>query len=274
MLIWDGLQVQIPQTMEPATLDRGFIRLFGSELPTVDFRFGLEKGPFDRHKDGHRILRATGLAKETLEPCGEPWADGLPGILYNSSRLYVLQFRESLGVVAALFSEPPPPDMVRIIFASLNWFPPGTWRRWCCYDLTFETPPDYALHKAVFNPGNFHFTFTNGSRKLLFNRLAPANVLLADTNLVSWCKQNQRYALAGSTTILSVSDTEADIFIKPSFLFRTLPWLPGLGLPLRGKIRHVVEENKILMVAEQGPKMTDITYQRILAGYAITHHSV
>ncbi len=269
MLIWDGLQVQIPVRMEPATLDRGYIRLFGAKRPTVDFRFGAEKNPFDPHKDGRRILRAAGLAKETLESCSEPWTDDLPGILYNSSRLYVLQFRESLGVVAALFSEPPPPDMVQIIFTSLNWFPPGTWRRWCCYDLTFETPPDYTIHKAVFNPGRFHLTFTKGSRKLIFDRLAPANVLLANTNLVSWCKHNQRYA-SDDTTILSVNDTEADIFMKPSFLSRTLPWLPGLGLPLRGRIRHVLEENKILMVAEQGPKMTDTHYQRILASYAIT----
>ena len=270
MLIWDGLQVQIPERMEPATLDRGFIRLFGSELPTVDFRFGPEKGLFDPHKDGHRILRAAGLAKEILEPCSEPWIDGLPGILYTSSKLYVLRFRASLGVVAALFSEPPPPDIVQTIFTSLNWFPPGTWRRWCCYDLTFETPPDYAIHKAVFNPGNFHFTFTNGSKKLIFDRLAPANVLLADTNLVSWCKENLRYA-SGDTTILFISDTEVDILTKPSFLFRTLSGLLGHGLPLRGKIRHVLEENKILVVAEQGPKMTDASYQRILAGYAITH---
>lgn len=270
MLIWDGLQVQIPERMEPAILDRGYIRLFGEELPTIDFRFGAEKSPFDPHKDGRRILRAAGLAKETLESCSEPWTDDLPGILYNSSRLYVLQFRESLGVVAALFSEPPPPDMVQIIFTSLNWFPPGAWRRWCCYDLTFETPPDYAIHKAVFHPGRFHLTFSKGSRKLIFDRLAPANVLLANTNLVSWCKQNQRYAPAGATTILSVSDTEADIFIKPSFLSRTLPWLPGFGRSLRGKIRHDLEENKILMLAEQGPKMTDTYYQRILAGYAIT----
>ena len=270
MLIWDGLQVQIPQTMEPATLDRGFVRLFGAKLPTVDFRFGAEKGPFDPVKDGRRILQAAELAKETLKPCGEPWTDCLPGILYNSSRLYVLQFRESLGIVAALFSEPPPPDMLQSLLKSLDWFPPGTWRRWCCYDMTFETPPDYTIHKTVFNPGRFHLTFINGPGKLVFDRLAPANVLLANTNLVAWCNKNQRYVFDSGITIISVSDTEADIVRKPSFLSQTLSWLPGLGLPLRGKVRHVLTENKILIVSAQGSEMTDETYQRLLTSYAIT----
>ena len=58
LLIWDGLQVQIPRTMEPVILDRGFIRLVGPELPTVELRFAPEKRPFDPHKDPRRILRA------------------------------------------------------------------------------------------------------------------------------------------------------------------------------------------------------------------------
>ena len=49
LLIWDGLQVQIPRTMEPVILDRGFIRLVGPELPTVELRFAPEKRPFDPH---------------------------------------------------------------------------------------------------------------------------------------------------------------------------------------------------------------------------------
>ena len=58
MLLWDGLQVEIPKGMEPAALDRGFIRLIGSKMPTVSLRFGPEKRKFDPRRDGRRILRA------------------------------------------------------------------------------------------------------------------------------------------------------------------------------------------------------------------------
>lgn len=268
MLIWDGLRLQIPQTMEPTTLDREFIRLSGPELPTIDFRFAPGKDIFDPHKDGRRLLHAAGLLQETIEPCREPWAHALPGNLYNCSRLYVLQFRESLGVVAILFSEPPPADMVQGIINSLNWFPPGTWRRWCCYDITFEIPPDYTLQKAVFNPGRFHITFTLGRKRLIFDRLAPANVLLNTTDLITWCRQNQRYGPAGRTTILPVSDTEVDVFVQPSVVWKAFPWLPGRGVPIRTKIRHVLLENKILVVAEVGSDMKNANSQRIFTSYA------
>ncbi len=270
LLIWDGLQVQIPRTMEPVILDRGFIRLVGPELPTVELRFAPEKRPFDPHKDPRRILRAAELSGQTLDPCGEPWAQRLPGNLYTSDRLSLLQFRDSRGLVAILFSAPPPPNMAQTILTSLHWVSPRTWRRWCCYDITFETPPDYALDKAVFRPGRFHLTFTHGPGKLIFDRLAPANVLLDHTNLVAWCRQYLGDGADSGTTIVSVGDTEVDVFTKPSYFYRTLPWLPGLHPPLRGKIRHVVEGNKILVVTEQGPEMTAATYHRILTSYAIT----
>ena len=143
---------------------------------TADSRFSFwsrKRARLIRTKTVVAYFERQDYAKETLEPCGEPWTDHLPGNLYNSSRLYVLQFRESLGIVAVLFSEPPPPDMVQIILTSLNWFPPGTWRRWCCYDITFETPPNYAIHKAVFNPGRFHLTFTKGSEKTDLRSFGP-----------------------------------------------------------------------------------------------------
>jgi hypothetical protein len=270
MLIWDGLQVNIPRTMEAVALDRGFIRLFGPELPTVEFRFGPEKSRFDSCKDGRRILQTAGLSQETIQPCNESWAHGLPGTLYNSSRLYLFQFNISRGIVAVLFSAIPSADMVKAIFTSLNWFLPASWRRWYCHDITFETPPNYALNKASFRPGRFHLTFTNGPGKLVFDRLAPANVLLENLSLMTWCGEHLRQGVHSGATIVPLSDTEVDVRQKSSFLYRTFPWLPGLTPPLKGKIRHLVGDNRILVVFEQGPDMPDATYQRIHSSYAIT----
>ncbi len=270
MLLWDGLQVRIPHKMEPATLDRGFIRLFGPELPAVDLRFGPERRQFDPHRDGRRILRAAGLSQEPFEPCRESWSRHLQGNLHSSSRLYLFQFRESRGVVATLFSVPPPPGLAEAIFTSLAWTPPNTWRRWCCYDITFETPPGYVLSKAVFRPGWFYLTFTKGSSVLTFDRLAPANALLDNMTLISWYRQHFHRDLGCGATILPRSDTEADLVKKPSLLYRAFPWLPGLCLPLRGKIRHVHEGNKILILTEQGTHVADAVSHRLHTSYANT----
>lgn len=270
MLGWDGLQVQIPEAMEPATLDRGFIRLIGPELPTVNLRFGPEKRRFDPQRDGRRILRAAGLAQEPFETCREQWSHHLIGDLYSSSssRLYVLQFRESRGVVAALFSVPPPSSMAEGIITSLTWTSSDTWRCWYCYDIAFETPPGYELKKAVFRPGRFHLTFTKGRSALSFDRLAPANVLLGNMTLTSWYRQHLLHDPGSDVTVTPRSDTAADCVRKPSFVYRTCPWLPGLRQPLRGKIRHIPEGNKILILTAQGQYIADAVYDRLHTSYA------
>jgi hypothetical protein len=269
MLHWDGLQVRIPDTMEPATLDRGFIRLVGPGLPTVNLRFGPEKRRFDPQRDGRRILRAAGLAQEPLAPCRKPWAGQILGDLYScKDRLYVVQFNESRGVAAALFSASPPSDLAERIITSLGWTPFEKWRRWSCYDITFETPPGYELKKAVFQPGRFQLTFSKGSSVLSFDRLAPADILLGDMTLIAWCKQHLLRDISSETTILPRSGTEAECVRKPSFIYRFMPWLPGLSQPLRGKIRHIPEDNKILALTTQGRQMADVFYERLQTSYA------
>lgn len=271
MLGWDGLQVQIPGAMEPATLDRGFIRLFGAELPTVSLRFGPEKRRFDPQRDGRRILRAAGLAQEPFAACREPWSRHLSGDLYSSSssRLYVLQCRESRGVVAALFSAPPPAAMAEGIITSLTWTSSDSWRCWSCYDIAFETPPGYELKQAVFRPGRFHLAFTKGRSVLRFDRLAPADVLLGDMTLSCWYRQYLLRDPGSQVTVIPRNDTAADCLRKPSFGYRTFPWLPGLRQPLRGRIRHIPEGNKILVLTAQGPHIAEAVYDRLHTSYAI-----
>ncbi len=268
MLIWDGLQVQIPETMQPATLDRGFVRFVGPELPTVSLRFGAEKRPFDAQRDGRRLLQAAGMPKEPLQRCKETWTIGLPGDLYCSSRMYVLQLRNSQGIVAALFSALPAEEMVEELFTSLAWTPPDTWRRWYCYDMMFETPPEYLLSQAVFQPGRFQLKFSKGRSLLHFDRLAPANVLLGAMSLAAFCKQHLQKEVGHELTITPRGDAEADLHREPPRISRILPWLPGLGRPLRGKIRHLAGSNKIFILTEQGLPLPEAIANRLHASYA------
>ena len=269
MLIWDGLQVQIPKEMEPATLDRGFIRLVGSKMPTASLRFGHEKRRFDPRRDGRRILRAAGLPQEPLRKCEETWTRQIPGDLYRSSLLCVVQLSGSRAVVAALFSAPPPAGMAETILASLAWTPTEAWRRWHCYDITFETPPSYLLKTAAFQPGRFLLKFTKGRSELTFDRLAPASVLLTGMTFVTWCEQYISRNLGHTIKMHRRKDTEVDFETRPSLLHRLLPWLPGQRPPLQGKARHIPEENKVLILTEQGPPIPAEMSNRLHDNYAI-----
>jgi len=267
-LIWDGLQVQIPQKMEAAILDRGYIRLSGPQGPTIDFRFAAGQRPFSAGRDGKRIQKAAGLVPEVLTECKEPWADALPGTLYHSSRLFILQFQQTANIVAIHFSTLPPLSLVKELVTSLNWFPLTDWRPWSCYDIRFQTPPNYSLKTAGFQPGRFHLGFNSAGNKLIFDRLAPANVLLGKSGLIDWLRNNLPLAARSTTTLLAKSQTEVDFMQPASSLYKIFPWLPGLRQPISGKIRHVLESNKLLILSQQGRTLQEATCRRIHDSYA------
>jgi hypothetical protein len=271
LLLWDGLQVRMPDKMEIAVLDRGFIRLRGRgpETPSVEVRFGPERRAFRPHRDGRRILRAVGLPPDSLKPCRETWRGHVQGDLYTSSeRMYLLRFREVQGIVAILFSAPPSLDMVREILASLAWIAPENWRCWRCYDIAFETPPGFGLVKAVFHPGRYCLSFAANRSVLLFDRLAPADIVLDAAPLDVWSQQYVEQNLGPGIQVIPQDDARVDLVRKPSLLYPMLPWLPGLKSSLRGRIRHTLNDNKILVLAVQGPLLPDEINCRIHDSYA------
>lgn len=268
LLIWDGLRVEIPPGMEAGLLDRGYIGLFGSKLPNVDFRFSALERPFDPEQDGRRIQRKAGLPKEDIEQSRDSWARRLGGRLYHSSRLYLFLFDEAPIVVAGYFSEPPPSALVEQIFTSIGWFPRESWRPWSCHDIAFETPPHYTLQQAVFQPGHYRLTFAKDSERLIFDRLAPANVLLENISLIDWIGRNLNYAAGPGTEIVSRGTTELDFMKKTSLFSKVTSWFPRVGRYVRGTVRHHEAGNKILIITMQGVAPNEDAYQRIRTSYA------
>ncbi|SFL79473.1 hypothetical protein SAMN05421830_106182 [Desulfomicrobium norvegicum] len=271
---WDGLRVEIPDGMEPVILDRGFVRLAGPGLPILDLRFGPEKKVFDPDKDGTRLLKASGMPDAKLAPFHPSRASRQAGDIWaapsDEARLFVLHPTDKKAVVAALFSVPPQKALLRTILASLDWTPPDTWRSWHCYDLRFETPPHAVLGKASFRPGAFRLEFTLARSTLVLERLAPAGVLLAGTDLESWLEKNIRRVHGRELDITSNGPTEAR-FADPTSPWRRvlakLPFNPG---QTRGRIRHDEAGNKILILTERGRLIPAPDFERTFSAYATT----
>jgi hypothetical protein len=270
MLLWDGLQVAIPAGMEPVTLDRGFIRLAGRDCGSVDLRFGAEKSPFSPERDGRRILRAAGLGSQRLLPFEETWVRSLPGPLYRASRLFVLRFSQLRGLVAMLFPAPPPPDLLQFLCRSLAWIPATQWRSWSCYDIAFETPPEYLLHQAAFRQGHFRLQFRKGGGLLVFERLAPADVLLDGQPLRSRFERFLPVGAKQGYAMIAGDDREIVISRRPGPFGRFLAMLGVHARPGHGLIRHVTEANRILILTEEGKPLSETDRQRLHASYAVT----
>ena len=269
-LRWDGLRLRIPAGMEPVVLDRGFIRLSGSDQTAIDLRFGPEKSRFDPDRDGRRILKASGLEHEVLAPCNDAWTRDLKGDLLCCDRLCVLRFRETSGVAAVLFSTPPRPALLKDMMSSLAWTLPDAWRSWLCYDLRFETPPHAILSKAVFRPGTFHLEFAAGRSGLIFDRLAPANVLLADTPLHAWLTTFLRREHGRELFVTSVAAGQAEFGQQPTLARRILSWLPGHAGLIRGMARHDLTHNKILVLTQRGRPNPKPVFEQLYSSYATT----
>lgn len=269
---WDGLRVEIPAGMEPVILDRGFVRLAGPELPVLDLRFGPEKATFDPDKDGPRLLKASGIGETRLTPLRAAWTSRLKGGVWAAPaaepRLFVLLPTEKKAVVASLFSAPPPLAVLRPVLESLDWTPPDAWRSWRCYDLQLETPPHAVLGKASFRPGAFRLEFSIARSRLVFERLAPASVLLAETALETWLEKKILREHGRELSVSSRRPTLARFADPASPWRRILAGLPFNTGQIRGGVRHDEAGNKILILTERGRLIPAPDFERTFAAYA------
>ena len=272
-LLWDGIRADIPVGMEPVVLDRGFVRLAGSDLPVLDLRFAPEKARFHPERDGRRLLKAAGLPGP-LRPFAPNWSGKVRGPVWSEAehagRLFAVHFPQAKGVAAVLFSSPPPKELLQHVLCSLDWTPPGAWRSWQCFDLAFETPPGATLAGASFKPGAFHLEFTLHGSRLILDRLAPAGVILNDRKFADWLEGFVRRNHDPEAHVVPEGTGRARFHSpKPAWL-RFLAWLPVTPATLRGHGRLDSEGNRILLVSEKGRLMPQPDFDRILKAYAAT----
>ena len=272
-LLWDGIRADIPAGMEPVVLDRGFVRLAGSDLPVLDLRFAPEKARFHPQRDGRRLLKAAGL-QGPLRPFAPNWSGTVRGPVWSEAghggRLYAVHFAQAGGVAAALFSSPPPEEMLRGVLCSLDWTPPGAWRVWRCFDLAFETPPQAVLSGASFKPGAFHLEFTLSGSRLILDRLAPAGVILDGREFTAWLEDFARREHDPATRVVPEGPDRARFHIPEPAWRRFLAWLPFAQTALRGHGRLETGGNRILVVSEKGRLMPQPDFERIVRAYAAT----
>ena len=282
-LRWDGLRVNIPDGMEPAVLDRGFVRLArsghgpdhgdgagGGQVESLELRFGQEKSPFDPDRDGRRLLKACGLPEAAFVRVGpsRPDAPGFWAAPEKSPRLFAV--RMNGGMAALLFQAPPPPDVLQGAMASLDLTPPDAWRLWRCFDLSFETPPGAILGRASFKPGSFRLEFRLAGGGLTFDRFVPADVILGAADVEAWLARFLGREHGPGMTVTPQGPGQASFASPVPAWRRVLPWLPAGPERMRGRARHDAETNRILMVTARGSSLSASDFERVCSTYAAT----
>ncbi len=280
-LRWDGLRVNMPDGMEPAVLDRGFVRLArpghvpghgagsgGGQVESLELRFGPEKSPFDPDRDGRRLHKACGLPEAAFFRVGPSRSDA-PGFWAapeKSPRLFAV--RMNGGMAAMLFPTTPPPDVLQAAMASLDLTPPDAWRSWRCFDLSFETPPGAILGRASFKPGSFRLEFRLAGGGLTFDRFVPADVILGAADVEAWLARFLGREHGDGMTVTPQGAGQARFTSPVPVWRRVLPWLPAGSERIRGRARHDAETNRILVVTARGSSLSEAHFERVCSSYA------
>ncbi len=270
ILAWEGIQIQVPGTMQPVQLAPGCITLADDTGFTIIIRPWFLPHAFSLSRIYQRLQKAAGLPPRPLHPCRQRWAQNLSGRLFWSEHLWALQFPDTSGLVVALFSRPPSEHEARSLFSSMTWSSPEIWRRWQFRDIALQTPPGYQLQHARLQPGRIQLQWQkNKQTRLLIDRLAPATVILGTMDLLSWTRIHLSPDLGKTLQCHHIDDPHTVEFLRsrPRWQRRFSRW-PGIRSQLEGRVRLFPEHNMLLSLIAQGPLLPQSIKHQLFYHYA------
>lgn len=194
-LAWNGVSLPVPADWRPARLGLGYLYFEDDDGPAFEFKWRARAG-----RDGMEAALKALTPKGRARAGGElppAWLDALADF-----ELMPLSWRRDgrTGLGAALFCPhcgmaavfqayggPHGPDAARAAdvaaaLAGLRHHEPGP-PAYRVYGLSFVAPEGFALAAFSFVPGRFTLTFAARGRRLDVVRLAPADVILAQSGL-------------------------------------------------------------------------------------------
>ena len=194
-LAWNGVSLPVPANWRPARLGLGYLYFEDDEGPAFEFKWRARAGR-DGMEAALKALTPKGRAHAGGE-LPETWLDALADF-----ELMPLSWRRDgrTGLGAALFCPhcgmaavfqayggAHGPDAARqkavaAALAGLTHHEPGP-PAYRVYGLSFVAPEGFALAAFSFVPGRFSLTFAARGQRLDVVRLAPADVILAQSGL-------------------------------------------------------------------------------------------
>lgn len=207
---WQGITMELPSNWEFGALsgdyDNGYIRMDDENVPRMELKWtkSKEKKPdlqkildeyfkgmrkrLGANADSLKIKRNIDLVKnesffENRDVVFYNWktnvrANGAVWFCKECKRIVVIQI---MGYIKENILS----DTLRI-FESVRDHPDGHNIFWSAYQLSMEVPRRYQLDKRKLMSGYLLFSFIDGSRVLNVERYGLADVILKDTDLLSW----------------------------------------------------------------------------------------
>jgi hypothetical protein len=199
-LAWNGLRLRVPVDWAPARLGRDYLGLESPDGPVMEVRFSRSVGNASPDEVVRRMHKKSGLEVRT-GPSAVPadWLSALPGrdnAGFDCGGAPISRGVASLcrecGTMAVIrffpVGEGKGGTVAREVLASLRDHD-RTQADFELYGLRLDAPEGMALARFSFPPGRFDLEFSGPGRTLGFSRFAPAQVLLAGTDLCGFAAQ-------------------------------------------------------------------------------------
>jgi len=298
-IVWNGLGLTTPPGWEPVAIERDGLTLAIGGAPVCELKWNCVVGSFSFDRHLKRLTRGNkGAALHGVEDGETPpaWAAALESLADSGfrARSFIWRSGQGRGIGAALHT--PGTGLAVLVqffigaesgetvaaevLSTLRDYTAGQTAPWAMFGLSGRIPSTFVLDTFSFRPGHYRVAWwrpRSGKRAgklppgkgpgthLVFERFAPASVLLKGTALETWVADNVDNAPvpASRTQGFPVS---WDAMLKSSMLRRML----RREIRSRGRVWTTGEGNAILSVVAHGMvPVPESVFNDVCEGYGL-----
>lgn len=280
-IVWNGLGLTAPSSWEPVAIERDGLTLAVGDTPACEFKWNRVVGSFSFDKHLKRLTKGNkGAALHGVEEDDTPpaWAAALASLAESGfrSKSFIWRSGQGRGIGAALhnpgtglavlvqffMNDASDEAVAAEVLSTLRDYTAGQTAPWAMFGLAARVPAEFVLDTFSFKPGHYRVAWwrprsgkhagklppgKGPGTHLVFERFAPASVVLKGTNLEAWVTENVDNALA-ATEREGQAGVEWQGVSKSSLLRKVL----RREVHSRGRAWTTSEGNAILSVVAHG----------------------
>lgn len=280
---WNGVGLTTPDNWEPSALERDGFLLEDEGKPLCELKWRVVQGTFSFEKHLKRLVKGhkgVDMDGVSLDQTPVAWQEAANTLTQSGLDLHSFIWRTPThkGIGAALHN--PATGLAVLVqffiatdddetvaaetLASLRDFSGGKTVPWAMFGLSARTPAGFILDTFSFKPGHYMVRFwrprsarqagrlpagKGPGTSLVFERVAPASVVLRDTNLETWVRDSLEDAPPASIPLeAGAADVRWSGVAKTSSLRRLL----RRSVLSMGHVRTTYFGNAILAVRAFG----------------------
>lgn len=299
--IWNGLGLTAPDGWEPAALERDSLLLEHDNRPVCELKWRVVQGTFsyDKHikrlAKGHKGVDVQSVPEEVTP---ERWAHAVKQLSGSGiqTRSFIWGTSEHRGIGAALHN--PATGLAALVqffiasdsdeavasttLATLRDYLGGKTVPWAMFGLNARLPSRFMLDTFSFKPGHYTIKYwcpksdkyagrvptgKGPGTSMVFERFAPASVLLKNQELDDWVIKTLENAPPKPIVMDAGQDAIAWNDVSKTSLLRKVL---RREIHTRGKVWATHAGNSILSVTSVGSiPMDDATFNTITQSYEL-----